>query len=93
ETFMTEELFFKYSELFDQAEEAVAADPETLFRVKTARLPLYYTGVCLKYDTKENRKAMLAKFADQARKSGLVRVEEWKITVDNFVTDKMAELA
>ena len=93
ETFMTEELFFKYSELFDQAEEAVAADPETLFRVKTARLPLYYTGVCLKYDTKENRKAMLAKFADQARKSGLVKVEEWKITVDNFVTDKMAELA
>lgn len=92
ETFMTEELFFKYSDLFDAAEAATALDPETLFRVKTARLPLYYTGVCLGYDTKENRKNMLAKFAEQARKSGLVKVEEWRITVDHFVTDKMAEL-
>ncbi len=92
-TYLTEDLFYKYCELFDKAQEIVYDDKEALFRVKTARLPLYYAGICLKYGTKEFRKEMIANFASQARKTGLIMVEEWSITVDQFVADQMAELA
>lgn len=93
ETYFTEELFRQYMELFDQAEEAVKHDAEALFRVKTARMPLYYAAVVAGYGTKEERRQMLAKFASQAKKTGLEKVEEWRITTDCFVTDKLAELA
>lgn len=93
ETYFTEELFRQYMDLFDQAEEAVKHDAEALFRVKTARMPLYYAGVVAEYGTKEERRQMLAKFALQAKKTGLEKVEEWRITTDCFVTDKLAELA
>lgn len=93
DTYLSKDLFYKYCELFDNAEEATKYDPEALFRVKTARLPLYYAGICLEYGTKDERKEMLTKFASQARNIGLVKVEEWTITVDQFVTDKMAKLA
>ena len=67
-------------------------------RLLSALLILIIGFIVVGFFAKKVRKSskmdpMLAKFADQARKSGLVRVEEWKITVDNFVTDKMAELA
>lgn len=93
DTYFTEELYQKYNALFDQAEEAVKDDEEALFRVKTARMPVYYAAIVIGYGTKEERRQMLAKFASQARKIGLEKVEEWRITTDCFVTDKLAELA
>ena len=92
-TYFTKELFRQYMELFDQAEYAVANDAEALFRVKTARMPVYYAALCLNYGTKEELLEMLSRFASQARKIGLEKVEEWKITTDQFVTDTAARLA
>lgn len=92
-TYFTKELFCQYMELFDQAEDAVANDAEALFRVKTARMPVYYAALCLNYGTKEELLEMLSRFASQARKIGLEKVEEWKITTDQFVTDTVARLA
>ncbi len=92
-TYFTKELFRQYMELFDQAEYAVANDAEALFRVKTARMPVYYAALCLNYGTKEELLEMLSRFASQARKIGLEKVEEWKITTDQFVTDTVARLA
>ena len=40
--FLRAELLDKYEQLFDQAEEAVKANPAVLLRVQTARLPLTY---------------------------------------------------
>lgn len=91
-TFLTKGLFEEYEKLFDMAQEAVKNDKETLFRVKTARMPLYYAGICLKYGTREKQLDMITKFAYQAKKTGLEKVEEWEITVDKFVTDSIANL-
>jgi hypothetical protein len=42
ETFLSDSLIGVYSQIFEVAEAAVAGEPEYLFRVKTARLPVYY---------------------------------------------------
>lgn len=91
-TYLTKELYAEYENLFDQAEQAAALDSEVLFRVKTARLPLYYAGILLKYGSREEQMDMIAKFASQAQKIGLEKVEEWTITVEKFVTSAIAEL-
>jgi hypothetical protein len=41
-SYLTPELIQRYKQLFDEAEKAVAADPEVLERVRTARLPLNF---------------------------------------------------
>ena len=60
--------------------------------METAALPVYYGGIVLKYGSREEQLRRIGKFARQARKTGLAMVEEWKITVDKFVTDAMAEM-
>lgn len=90
DTWLREELFDRYEDLFEQAISAVDGDRETQFRVKTAALPVYYAGIVLEYGSRDEKLRRIEKFADQARKTGLVMVEEWKITVDKFITDAMA---
>ena len=92
DSYFREELFRQYEALFERALAAVEGDRETWFRVRTAALPVYYAGIVLAYGDREERLARIGKFADQARKTGLVKVEEWKITVDKFVTDAIAAL-
>jgi len=41
-SYLTPELIIRYKQLFDEAEKAVAAEPEVLERVRTARLPLNF---------------------------------------------------
>lgn len=91
DTWLREELFGQYEALFEEAVHITESDPEIQFRVKTAALPVYYAGIVLEYGSWEERIRRIAKFAEQARKTGLVMVEEWKITVDKFVTDAMAK--
>ncbi len=93
DTWMREELFRQYESLFEQAISAAESDKDLQFRVKTAALPVYYAGIVLEYGSPEEKLRRIAKFAAQARKTGLVMVEEWKITVDKFVTDAMAQMA
>ncbi|WMJ24066.1 DUF4838 domain-containing protein [Paludicola sp. MB14-C6] len=93
ETFLTPELFETYENYFDCAENAVSNDLETLFRVKTVRLPLYYAGICLKYGSRQKQLDMIAAFTAQAKKTGLIMVEEWSITVEKFVTNAIANLS
>ena len=90
-TWMREELFRQYENLFEQALLLTECDKDVQFRVKTAALPVYYAGIILEYGDSEEKFRRIAKFAEQARKTGLVMVEEWKITVDKFVTDAMAK--
>lgn len=92
DTYLTYERIEAYSRLFDQAEQAVADDPARLFRVQVARMPIRYATIVLQYGTPEERLNQLRHFAATARKSGLQKVEEWKVTVDQFVTDSLAAL-
>ena len=90
DTYLREELFRRYESLFEEAIAAAEGDRDTQFRVKTAALPVYYAGIVLEYGSREEKLRRIGKFAEQARKTGLVMVEEWKITVDKFVTDAIA---
>lgn len=93
DTYLREELYRQYEALFERAAALTQGDEEVRFRVETAALPVYYAGIVLKYGSREEQLCRIGKFARQARKTGLVMVEEWKITVDKFVTDAMAEVA
>lgn len=92
DTYMREDLFRQYEALFGEAISLTQGDADTQFRVKTAALPIYYAGIVLEYGDREEKLRRIEKFAEQARKTGLVMVEEWKITVDKFVTDAMAKI-
>lgn len=92
DTYLREELFQQYERLFQQAIDTAAGDRETQFLVKTAALPVYYAGIVLEYGSREEKLQRIGKFAEQARKTGLVMVEEWKITADKFITDAIARL-
>ena len=93
DTYLSHDRVKAYSLLFDQAEQAVADDPVRLFRVQVDRLPIRYAALVLQYGSIEERLDHLRHFAATARKSGLQKVEEWKVTVDQFVTDSLAALA
>lgn len=84
ETYLTEPLVSRYRELFDDAERAVATEPETLLRVREARLPLMYAQVQLGYGEAEERRALLRSFGEVAGRTGLEKVEEWKLTVGDW---------
>ena len=89
---MREEVFRQYEALFEQAISLTESDREVQFRVNTAAMPVYYAGIVLKYGNREEKIRRIRRFAEQARKTGLVMVEEWKITADKFITDAVAEL-
>ena len=86
-TYLTPELFGEYSKLFNSAEKAVSGKSALLARVKHARLPLYYAGIVNRYGSKKEILAMIDTFNSLAKISGLEKVEEWKITVDQFIQD------
>ena len=92
DTYMREDLFRQYEALFGEAISLTQGDADAQFRVKTAALPIYYAGIVLEYGDREEKLRRIEKFAEQARKTGLVMVEEWKVTVDKFVTDAMAKI-
>ncbi|MDP4213198.1 MAG: DUF4838 domain-containing protein [Bacteroidota bacterium] len=56
ETFLSDSLIRIYTELFNQAEKAVAGSPEILRRVKTARLPLEYAILEIARDEKTGKR-------------------------------------
>ncbi len=92
DTWMSESHFYRYNELMEQALASVAGDAIVSYRVKSVAMPVWYSGIVLEYGSKEERMARIMKFASHARKQGLERVEEWKITPDQFVTDAIAAL-
>lgn len=91
-TYLSPENYQKYEELFEQALEAVKGNEDAVYRVRTAQLPLLYAGIILKYGTKQEQMDRIASFVDQARRIGLEKVEEWKITTDKFVGDSITFL-
>ena len=92
DSWMDEAHYARYNELAEQALAAVKGDESLTFRVKTAVMPIWYAGIVLEYGDKTERAARIQRFAAQARRLGLERVEEWKITPDQFITDAIVAL-
>ena len=55
-------------------------------------MAIWYAGIVLEYGTREEKLRRIERFAEQVRKTGLVMVEEWKITADKFITDAIAAI-
>ena len=89
---MYEEHYARYNQLAEEALAAVSADATLLHRVKTAVMPIWYAGIVLGYGDRQVRLDRISRFAAQARKLGLEKVEEWTITPDMFITDSIAAL-
>ena len=92
DTWMDEAHYARYNALAEEALAAVAGNAQLLHRVKTAAMPIWYAGIVLGYGDRQTRLERIQKFAAQARKVGLEKVEEWIITPDMFITDAMAAL-
>ena len=92
DTWMDEAHYTRYEALAQDALQAVCSSPELTFRVKTAVMPIWYAGIVLEYGSTEARLNRIRQFAAHARKIGLEKVEEWKITTDQFITDSIAAL-
>ena len=92
DSWMDEPHFNRYNALAEEALAAAASDATLLHRVKTAVMPIWYAGIVLGYSDRQTRLDRISRFAAQARKLGLERVEEWTITPDMFITDSIAAL-
>ena len=92
DSWMDEAHYTRYEALAQDALQAVCGSPELTFRVKTAVMPIWYAGIVLEYGSAEARLNRIRQFAAHARKIGLEKVEEWKITTDQFITDSIAAL-
>ena len=92
DSWMDENHYSRYNALAEEALAAVSADATLLHRVKTAVMPIWSAGIVLGYGDRQARLDRISRFAAQARKLGLERVEEWTITPDMFITDSIAAL-
>lgn len=92
DSWLRENVFREYEGLFEQALTLTEGDRDTWFRVKTAAMSIWYAGIVLEYGTREEKLRRIERFAEQVRKTGLVMVEEWKITADKFITDAIAAI-
>ena len=93
ESWMDEAHWNRYNELAEEALAAAASSETFLHRVRTAVMPIWYAGIVLGYGDRQTRLDRISRFAAQARKLGLEKVEEWTITPDMFITDSIAALA
>jgi hypothetical protein len=79
--YLSAEMIRAYKGFFDQAERAVAKNPQMLARVKIARLPISYAEIQIGRDEVDTPRSMFAHSAD-----GKVFVKpEMKTLVSNFV--------
>ena len=92
DSWMDEAHYSRYNALAEEALALVASDATLLHRVKTAVMPIWYAGIVLEYGDRQTRLDRISRFAAQARKLGLEKVEEWTITPDMFITDSIAAL-
>jgi len=68
--------------LFDEAER-LADSEEIRFRVRVARLPIWYVKIATNRVTDKERIALLRQFLAIARKAGITHIREWQ-TLDDW---------
>ena len=84
ETYLTPEWVREYDRLFDRAERSVRKNPEVLLRVQTARLPVMYVQLELEYGNLEERRQVADRFFEVAEKTGLLMIDEWRVTTELY---------
>lgn len=89
---LTEENFFRYKAMMDEALEKARGNHVLTFRVKSAVMPVWYAGIVLGYGSREDRGQWIMDFAAHAKKIGLECVGQ-DLNVDTFVTDAIGNLS
>ncbi len=87
ESYLTPELVTRYEALFDEAERLVAQDPELLLRVRTARMPLQYAILQLRYGDIAERQQVAERLFATAGATGLLMFNEWNMPTERFKTE------
>jgi hypothetical protein len=74
-----------YSAAFDEAEKAVAGQPEVLARVQRARLPIIFTQIVLGYGDIDTRITLANRFDEIARKTNTMYMNDSGSSRQGFV--------
>jgi hypothetical protein len=92
DSFLREELLKDYDNLFAQAEDAVAAKPEVLERVKRARLSTHYAileasrkGLSDEYRLTPQVRSRLETFEEICQSGRITLMNEMRLTVDEYI--------
>jgi Domain of unknown function (DUF4838)/Glycosyl hydrolase family 67 N-terminus len=81
DAYLSMEMLKVYNELFDQAEKAVATNPQLLARVKVARLPILYAEIQIGRNEVDTPRSMFVHTAD----GKVIAKPEMKLLVSEFV--------
>lgn len=86
EAFLRRELMPLYEGILSVALDAVSGDETLTLRINEVCLGLVYVKLKAKYyDTEEEKAEMIDFFRRTAKAVGLVKLEEWVLTVDDFL--------
>jgi hypothetical protein len=88
--YLSEELIARYDEIFDDAEQCVASDPEVLLRVQEARMPLMYAKLELGIGDLAERKEVAERLFSIADSVGLLAFNEWNLPIEKYRADVMS---
>jgi hypothetical protein len=75
-TFLAPELLQQYQAFFDEAEQLVAGEPDLLQRVQTARIPVLYAQLELKYGSVASRLVLAEQLCQYAEQAGIRMISE-----------------
>ena len=83
--YLSHSMIDQYKSLFDQAEQAVAGDPDLAERVEAARLPLMYAQLEVGYGSVADRCQIADRFFQVARENvGLWMIHEVNLNLDQY---------
>lgn len=98
--FLSPDLLLQYNQIFDNAEKAVAGNPQQLEHVKVARLPLIFsileaskiqelngkvnTFALTKNGMGKNIQSLLTDFVQTCKRNNIVKLSEGALTVDSY---------
>jgi len=82
--YLSSAMLDQYTELFDDAEQRVAGDPELLLRVRTARMPLEYALLELRHGDVTFRRAAARRLFETADRIGLRMFNEWNLPTEEY---------
>ena len=86
DAYLSADMMKVYNALFDQAEKAVANNPQLLKRVKVARLPIMYAEIQIGRNEVDTSRSMFAHTPD----GKVIAKPEMKSLVDQFVSRMQA---
>lgn len=83
-SYLTPELVARYEALLDEAERAVAEQPQLLLRVRKERMSLQYAILELQYGDIAHRQQVAERLLAAAEATGLLMFNEWSLPTERY---------